>query len=204
MSKKQTNIAEYINCQSIIESQTSLIYGVLSDKVEIPLIKTLLKEIELDTQKHSLILKGVSESLEQTKGTQKECSKNDPALQTINKLLKEVGKIDRFGSEDLKTLSEILVTLESKMGEEYQSLVQMKTLERMTKIINEEYSIDLTKVKSIFLKIIADEERHIEVLETIKQLTAEKKHDSNMPFVRYQNPDAWFKVAPISYYETAP
>jgi len=80
----------------------------------------------------------------------------------------------------------------------------MKTLERMTKIINEEYSIDLTKVKSIFLKIIADEERHIEILETIKQLTAEKNHDSNMPFVMYQNPDPWFKLAPISYYETAP
>lgn len=201
MSRNQTNIAEYLNCQSILESQTGLLYGIIASKVEIPLIKTLLKEIELDTQKHSLILKGVSESLEQTKGTQKDCSKNNPTLQTINKLLKEVGKIDRFGPKDLKTLSQVLVTLESKMGEEYQSLVQMKTLERMSKIINEEYSIDLTKVKSIFLKVITDEERHIEILETIRQLTAEKKQDSNDPFVKHQNPDAWFKVAPIAFYE---
>lgn len=201
MSRNQTNIAEYLNCQSILESQTGLLYGIIASKVEIPLIKTLLKEIELDTQKHSLILKGVSESLEQTKVTQKDCSKNNPTLQTINKLLKEVDKIDRFGPKDLKTLSQVLVTLESKMGEEYQSLVQMKTLERMSKIINEEYSIDLTKVKSIFLKIITDEERHIEILETIRQLTAEKKQDNNDPFVKYQNPDAWFKVAPIAFYE---
>jgi rubrerythrin len=201
MSRNQTNIAEYLNCQSILESQTGLLYGIIASKVEIPLIKTLLKEIELDTQKHSLILKGVSESLEHTKGTQKDCSKNNPTLHTINKLLKEVGKIDRFGPKDLKTLSQVLVTLESKMGEEYQSLVQMKTLERMSKIINEEYSIDLTKVKSIFLKVITDEERHIEILETIRQLTAEKKQDSNDPFVKYQNPDAWFKVAPIAFYE---
>jgi hypothetical protein len=137
--------------------------------------------LKWNTQKHAIILKGVSESLEQIKGTQKECSKNNPTLQTIINLLRKVSKMERFAPEDLRTLSEILFTLESTMGEEYQSLVQMKTLERMTKILNEEYSIDLTKVKSIFLKIITDEERHIEILETIKQLTAEKKQDGNMP-----------------------
>ncbi len=205
MSKNLTNIAEYLNCQSILESQTSLLYAALVDKVEIPLIKTLLKEIEVDTKKHALTLKGVSESLDQIKGTQKQCSKNNPTLQAINTLLREVSKIEKIAPNNLKTLSEILFTLESTMGEEYQSLVQMKTLERMTKILNEEYSIDLTKVKSIFLKIITDEERHIEILETIKQLTAEKEQDSNnMPFVKFQNPDAWFKFAPISYYEPSP
>ncbi len=86
------------------------------------------------------------------------------------------------------------------MGEEYYLLVQMKTLERMTKIINEQYSIDLTKMKKIFLKIIRDEERHIEILETIKQMTTEKEEPSNTPFVKFQNPDAWFQAAPISYY----
>jgi rubrerythrin len=75
----------------------------------------------------------------------------------------------------------------------------MKTLERMTEIINKEYSVDLTKVKNIFLKIIGDEERHIEILETIKQMTADKKQASNSPFVKFQNPDAWFKAVPPSY-----
>ena len=200
MSKIETDkIAEYLNCESILETQISLLYGVLSDKVEIPLIKTLLKEIELDSRKHSMLLKGVSESIKQPKSKQKECTKNNQTLQTIAKLLKEVAKIKKFTSGDLKRLSEILITLESQMGEEYYILVQMKTLERMTKIINEQYSIDLTKMKNIFLKIIKDEERHIEILETIKQLTTEKKQTSNVPFVQFQNPDAWFQPTPISY-----
>ena len=74
MSNKETDkIAEYLNCQSILENQTTLLYNALSDKVEIPLIKTLFKEIELDSQKHSLLLKGVSESIKQPKSKQKEC-----------------------------------------------------------------------------------------------------------------------------------
>ena len=203
MSQKQSNnIAEYLNCQSILESQTSLLYSVLSSKIEVPLIKTLLKEIEFDTKKHAILLKGISESLKQTKGTEKECSKNSLTLQTINKLLKEIEKIDKLGSEDLRKISEIFITLESQMGEEYYILVQMKTLERMTTIINQDYAIDLTKVKGIFLKIIRDEERHIEVLETIKQMTAEKEQPNNSPLVRFQNPDAWFKPAVSAVYES--
>ena len=202
MSKIQTNnIAEYLNCQSILESQTSLLYHALSEKVELPLIKTLLKEIELDSQKHSLLLKGVSQTIKTSKGTQKDCSKTSQTLQTIALLLKEVDKMETVSSSDLRRLNGIFITLESQMGEEYFMLVQMKTLERMSKIINEEYSVDLTKVKSIFLKIIQDEERHIEVLETIKQMTADKELADTAPFVKYRNPDSWFKPKLSSVYE---
>jgi len=200
MTKKETvNISEYLNCQSIIENQISLLYRNLSEKTEIPLINVLLKEIELDSKKHSLLLRGVSESTKQPKGKQDEYSKNSPILKTLSKMLKEVAKIDRITKENLKILSEILITLESEMGEEYYILTQMKTLERMTEIINREYSVDLTKVKSIFLKIIGDEERHIEILETIKQMAADKKQASNSPFVKFQNPDAWYQATPPSY-----
>jgi rubrerythrin len=202
MNPKQTNnIAEYLNCQSILESQTSMLYHILSEKVELSLIKTLLKEIELDSHKHSILLKGVSNSIKQSNGTQKECLKTSQTLQTITSLLKEIAKMDAVSSEDLKKLGEIFITLESQMGEEYYILIQMKTLERMAKLINEEYSVDLIKVKNIFLKIIQDEERHIEILETIKQLTTEKKQTNNSPIVKFQNPDSWFKPKLSSVYE---
>jgi rubrerythrin len=201
MSKKQANLAEFLNCQSILEYQTSLLYKAISDKMEIPLIKTLLKEIEIDTRKHSVILKGVSEGIDKSKKTNKNCSKDNPTLQTVNSLLKEVGNIESFSAKELEKLSKILRILESKMGEEYQSMVQMETMERMMKIINEQYQIDLTDVKGIFLKIIEDEKRHLEILETIKKLTGSENEESNDPFVKYQNPEAWFKPAPISYYE---
>ena len=86
MNKKQSNsIADYLNCQSILESQTSLLYGVLSDKVEIPLIKTLLKEIDLDSKKHALLLKGVSESINQSKSNQQVLDKGKNMIQRMRK-----------------------------------------------------------------------------------------------------------------------
>lgn len=202
MSEKQSAIlAEYLNCQSILENQTSILYGILSSKIEIPLVKTLLKEIEVDSQKHATIMKGVSQSIKQPKGTIKNCSKNNPTLQTIDRLIKEAEKIETISLADLKNLGGIFITLESQMGEEYYSLVQMKTLERMTKIINQDYSIDLNNVKRIFLKIIEDEERHIEILETIKQMTTQKEPPNNTPLVRFQSPDSWFKPAISAVYE---
>lgn len=201
IDKEAEKIAEFLNCQSILENQTSLLYGVLHDKIDIPLVKTLLKEIELDSKKHSMLLNGVSRSIKQPKSKLKECQKTITVLKTIDNLIKDVAKTERFSLSDLKKLSEVFITLESQMGEEYYIMIQMQTLERMTAIINKEYSVDLTKIKNMFLKIIKDEERHIEILETIKQLAVEKKHKDNMPFVKYQNPDAWFQRAPISYYE---
>jgi ribonucleotide reductase beta subunit family protein with ferritin-like domain len=153
MSKKEPRIiCEYMNCLSILESQTSLLYKSISDKIEIPLIKTLLKEIEMDSQKHSMLLKGVSESIAKPKGNQKKCSKGSETLQTTERLLKEVAGIKRISSEDLTQLSEILETLENAMSEEYHMLVQMKTLQMMMKEINQIYNIDLYNVRDIFME----------------------------------------------------
>ena len=200
MSKKEPRtISEYMNCLSILEIQTSLLYKSISDKVEIPLIKTLLKEIEMDSQKHSMLLKGVGESITQPKGNEKKCSKSSETLQTTERLLKEVAEMKKISSEDLTRLSEILETLESAMAEEYYMLVQMKTLEMMIKEINQMYNIDLYNVRDIFMNIINDEDHHREILETIKQLTAKKEQASNTPFVKFQNPDAWSQPTPSTF-----
>jgi len=200
MSKKEPKtISEYMNCLSILESQTSLLYKNISDKIEIPLIKTLLKEIEMDSQKHSVLLKGVSESIAQPKGNQKKCSKSSETLQTTERLLKEVAGIKRISSDDLTRLSEILQTLESAMSEEYYILVQVKTLHMMMKEINQMYNIDLYNVRDIFMNIINDEDHHREILKTIKQLTAKKEQASNDPFVKFQNPDAWSQPMPSDF-----
>jgi rubrerythrin len=200
MSKKEPRtISEYMNCLSILESETSLLYKNISDKIEIPLIKTLLKEIEMDSQKHSMLLKGVSESITQPKGNLKKCSKSSETLQTTERLLKEVAGIKKISSEDLTQLSQILETLESAMSEEYYMLVQMKTLQMMMKEINQIYNIDLYNVRDIFMNIINDEDHHREILETVKQLTAKKEQASNAPFVKFQNPDAWSQPTPSTF-----
>ena len=197
--KGPRTISEYMICLSILESQTSLLYKNISDKIEAPLIKTLLKEIEMDSQKHSMLLKGVSESIAKPKGNQKGCSKSSETLQTTERLLKEVAGIKRISSEDLIQLSETLETLESAMSEEYYMLVQMKTLQMMMKEINQIYNIDLYNVKDIFMSIINDEDHHREILETIKQMIAKQEQASNAPFVKFQNPDAWSQPAPSDF-----
>ena len=197
--KEQKNLAEFINCLSMMESQTSILYKDLSNKVDVSLIKTLLEGISIDSQKHSILLRGVSENINQPKGDLKGCAKNLAILQRVVKLQKEISKMKKITSEDLFKLNEKLQLLESQMGEEYYVFVQMKTLTFMVNQIDQSYNVDLSSVKRIFTGIISDEERHTEVLETIKKMVAPKEDIAN-PFVRFQHPDAWYQSpAPDSY-----
>jgi hypothetical protein len=191
--KEQKNLVEFIHCLSIVESQASLLYKNISTKVDHPLIRALLEEVALDSQKHSTLLKGVSESIAHPKADQKECAKHDIVLQKILKLEKEMAKMQKITEEDLVSLNEELQLLEGQMGEEYYVLVQMKTLTFMMKQINQAYNIDLTSAKRIFTTIISDEERHIELLETIKKIALPAQQARNGPLVKFQNPDAWYQ-----------
>jgi rubrerythrin len=192
-NNKQKSLTKFINCLSILEAQTYLLYKNLSDKVENPLARTFLKEIAIDSQKHSEILKGVSKSITRPKGDIKECAKNNTVLQRILELQKETAKMQKITSEDLLNLNKRLQLLESQLGEEYYVLVQMKTLTFMMTQINQSYNIDLSNMKHVFTSIISDEERHTELLETIKKIVTPKEQDRNNPLVRFQNPDAWYQ-----------
>jgi rubrerythrin len=190
---EQRKLSEFINCLSILESQTSLLYKNISDRVDNPLIKTFLEEISIDSQKHSGLLEGVSESIAHPKADQKDCAKRNEILQRVIKLQKETAKKQNFTSKDLLNFNERLQLLESQLGEEYYVFVQMKTLEFMMKQIDQAYNIDLTSVKRIFTGIISDEERHIEILATIKKMVTPKEQENNNPLVKFQNPDAWYQ-----------
>jgi len=198
-SHDSKTITDFINCLSVFESATSLLYKNLADKVELPLVKSLLIEISLDSQKHSALLKGVGESLPKTKWKPKDCPKKiGEAWHVIDAFNNEIAKKEKITEEELPELSEKLVVLESIMGEEYYILVQLKTLQLMTQEINQLYNVNLESLKNIFTKIINEEEHHREVLETIKTLLdrkAQPKAD-NAPCVRYQHPDSWVQPMP--------
>ena len=72
----------------------------------------------------------------------------------------------------------------------------MKTLQLMTKEINQIYNIELTSLKSIFTHIINDEEHHREMLQTIKSILESHQKVDKTPLVKYQNPDAWISYLP--------
>ena len=110
---------------------------------------------------------------------------------TVTNYLNEA-KTRKVGELSLADLYEKLIPLESELGEEYYILTQMQTLKHLTKEINERYNINLDSVKSIFENIISDENHHIELLGTLKELTKPIEKDlDNTPIVQYQSPDNW-------------
>jgi len=190
-------LADFINCLGILENDTFLLYKALSNKIELPLVKSLLRAIAEDSLKHSTLLKGVAESITEAKETPKDCEKKTgEAWRLIANFTKEIAAKEKFSEEEMSQLSDKLAFFESIVGEEYYVFVQMKTLDLMMKEINQIYNIDLGSLKSIFTRIINDEEHHREMLGTIKGILERHPELNNTPVVKYQNPDSWISPHP--------
>jgi rubrerythrin len=188
------SITNSLKCLSVLESKTAVLYDALSEKVELPLIKAMLKEISLDSKKHSTILYGVSKSLPETKWKPHDCQKTlGKVLASVEDFILDLTKINNLPESYLPELSKQLASLESFMGEEYFVFVQLKTLEFMSKEIGKIYNINLDSLKDIFTGIIDDEEHHREILATIREIIRKKEDEErdNSPLVRFQNPEAW-------------
>ena len=197
-------IAKYINCLSILEDKTALLYSNLSDGTEIPLIKSLLLSISKDSSKHSALLKGIADSISDSKQSPKDCEKKlGEVWRLVSTLHNEAINEDRLGELDFSELMQMLDALESSFGEEYHIFVQMKTLQLMVKEINQLYNVNLEKVKDVFESIIKDEEHHREILAAIVDIVGEEsmEHD-NTPLVKFQNPDAWSRSLPPTTYDS--
>ncbi len=203
MSKQNDpqTMTEYLLCLSNLETSTATLYKQIADKTNIPLAKTLFQEISIDSEKHALILKGISESIAPSKDDQKACEKKmGPTMEFMVKAQKEIAKIKNIDEKNLPWLVEKLGYFESVMGEDYYMFTQLHTLEVLVKKINEQYSIDLTSTKHLFTKIIQDEDHHRELLETIRGLVVKKEvENDNSPVVRYKNPDSWSRPMPADY-----
>jgi rubrerythrin len=185
-------LASFINCLSLLESNTYVLYKELADKVETPLVRSFLLQIAIDSHKHSLTLKGVAESIAKPSDNLKDCEKKiGESWRIVETLLKDIKGEKTIPSGDFPKLAEKLSVLESILGEEYYMFIQLKTLKVMMKEINQIYNIDLGSVKKIFLNIIRDEETHRELIEKIKNLVTPETKLDTAPVVKYQNPDAW-------------
>jgi rubrerythrin len=192
------SIAKYIQCLSVLEDNTSMLYNKLSERTENPLLKALLLSISKDSSKHSTLLEGIADSISETKKNPKHCTKNLGEIwKTVSTYLKEVNKKDKTDWINFSELLPKLSALESSLGEEYYIFVQMKTLQLMAKMINQRYNINFENIKAVFESIIKDEEHHREILATIKSVIGEDStKQDNTPIVRYQNPDAWVHPLP--------
>lgn len=186
-------LGKLIACLSLLESKTSFLYNTLAEKLELPFAKSLLLMIAQDSQKHSAILKSIGESIAKDSVKPKDCEKNTGASwRAIESLQTEISKKQKLSDSDLLELAEKLIVFESVLGEEYYVLIQLKTLELLVKEINQNYDVDLGSLKTVFLGIISDEERHRELIEKIRGiLESRRQKPATSPFVQYRNPDAW-------------
>ena len=196
-------MAEYINCLSVLEENIALVYGNLSDRVESPaLIKSLLLSISQDSSKHATLFKGIADSISKSKVKLENCAKNlGDVWSTVSNCLDKVTN-QGIDTLDFSQFLTVLNDLESSLGEEYYIFVQMKTLQFMVSEINQLYDINLESIKDIFESIIRDEERHRELLDTIKgMISDDSTEEDNTPKVKYQNPNSWVgSLPPATYY----
>jgi hypothetical protein len=192
-------VSSYLNCLSLLEHNTSLLYESLSEKTEIPLGKSLLLSVAQDSSKHSVLLKGIADSVLVTNVKTIDCEKNlGPIWLIVNNCLKEVTKKE-VGDLSFEDLDENLTALESSMGEEYYLFMQMETMQHLTEEIKQRYNIDFENVKSIFENIMSDENRHREIIATLKELIEPQEKDlDNTPLVKYQSPDRWINYTPTN------
>ena len=113
-------LADFINCLGILENDTFLLYTALSNKIELPLVKSLLRAIAEDSLKHSTLLKGVAESITEAKETPKDCEKKTgEAWRLIANFTKEIAAKEKFSEEEMSQLWDKLAFFESIIGEEY-------------------------------------------------------------------------------------
>lgn len=160
---KQESIADFLHCASILEERAYLLYKSLADKVNLPLINSLMLHIAFDSRKHSVILKAISESIAKPKKQHKDREKKlffGGTWTVIERLAGEISRKERIPRKHMSSLLEKLMLLESTVAEKYYILVQLKTLQYMTREIREIYNMDLEDLKEILEIIIRDEETH--------------------------------------------
>ena len=205
---KQESIVDFLHCASVLEERAYLLYKSLADKVDLPLINSLMLHIAYDSRKHSVLLKGISESIVKPKRQPKDRGKKLYLCRpwtVIKRLVRDIDGEERIPKENVSSLIEKLMLLESTVRDEYYILVQLRVLQYMTKEIREIYNVDLEDLKDVLETIIRDEETHRELLSKMKKILVgkEKQTKDIAPTFKYQNPDAWSRVSPSSVYENA-
>lgn len=191
--KDEKDVAGFLFCSTLLEESVFSLYRNLSEKVQNSTVKSLLTYIAYDSLKHSAVLRGISESISKSKPKTGDCEKKlKDVWEEIVSFAQEISKKQKITDGELPSIVRRLVGFESSVSEEYFILVELKTLEFMTKQISEVYKVDLESLKSVFELVIKDEEKHRDILTMIEELLPEEESvKDNTPVVRYQHPNAW-------------
>lgn len=194
--KQESDVADFLYCACILEERAYLLYKDLADKVNLPLINSLLLHIAYDSRKHSVILKGISKSIAKAKKVQKNRDQElffGESWTVIEHLVREIDAKETIPKEDLSSLVHKLMILENTVADKYYCLVQLKALRYMARELSEIYNLDVKDLRDILNIIIRDEEIHRQLLSKMKRILVGKEIQTEgiAPAFKYTNPDAW-------------
>ncbi|MCX8189156.1 MAG: hypothetical protein N3F64_05545 [Nitrososphaeria archaeon] len=163
---ERSDIAKMFLCSSILEEHISKAYQSLAERVTNRHVSRLLNVISVDSRKHSVLLKLLSESIQKVTVEEGECEKIFGASwKTVDDLAKtEVYSIPE--KMDLPSLIKGMSTLESYMGEEYMTSAHLI----LAKLAAEEIGLEINTIKVLIDWIIQDEERHVKMIEIISKM----------------------------------
>jgi rubrerythrin len=126
----EKDIARLLYGLSILEQSIFQFYKRLHEKVKYPLVKSLLLYVAYDSQKHSVILKELGENTANMEEKVDDCERELGVVwKTVVSLSKEISNEENMEDEKLLSLVNKLTDFENVIGEEYLTLVQLKSLE---------------------------------------------------------------------------
>jgi rubrerythrin len=183
-------------CFIVLENKTASLYEELAEKAnDVPLVRSLLYQISLDSKKHSSTLKGLVLSLPKTNWKPSELPKEiGEAWRSIDAFQMEISDVEDLPEDGIASLTMQLFKLEALMHQAYDGLMQYDNLDLMAKEMGKLYGGTFEAAKGIFMEMIHEEDRHKEILATVRALLnrEEAKEKSKLtPVVRYRNPDSW-------------
>jgi rubrerythrin len=171
LSQDVETIAKFLYCSSVVEEKVADAYKSLAERVEDPMVKSLLLYVSTDSLKHSIILKAMGNGLiENLKLKAEDCE--NVLGETWRKLTmlaeEEVLKEEKVGSAELSSLVDKMAELESFVGEEYLTTLHLKIVSLMA----EELKVNLGDLKGLLEWIVEDEERHEKILTMLRNMVS--------------------------------
>jgi len=192
MHRNRKTVAKFLFCLGVLEGKAFQLFGRISEKVELPLVKFSLLYVAYDSLKNSVILDELSRSFASPEVKPKDYERIlGEVWKMVETLSMDILKLEKITKENSLLFANELISVYTLI------IVQLKTLRFMSEEISKAYDVDLEVLKGILDLVVQDEETDAQVLMTLKDLYAEKPTAaiSGTPITKYTNPDRWYESA---------
>jgi len=166
-----------LDCFGMLESNISILYSALAERVTLPFVKSLFESIAKDDDYHSARLKDASDQMAKQKTRQNGKEKLEYlyniTFAVYSDVIAKEEVLEQLDNDELFTLTGKLMLLEKSLRQKYVD-AQSKTL----KVTKKETLLDqhrvLSNFGSLFERLIDDRDQHQKILGTIQSLLVQE------------------------------